>query len=451
MLLRLSFITNILTVLGFLFAGSHALQAQALPGSPKPYRVVFQANNEWQGPLVNNRRLTHTYDAQQRLSQSVKEVWSESNQQFAVSERTEYDYADDGRLREIRNGYWNATSAVWQNTSRERYYYHSGLLDSLWTLEYFNGQSWSIAQRRRTSYTTDLQILSQREENRSGNAWIVRTEILNTYNTQGKSIENLRHFNSETGVPQTSYRYRYEYDTAGRLESEEYEAIVYSISNDWAKQHRDEYFYTDADQRVDERRRFGWFDLQQQWGLVSVIAYTYTPTETIELGDATASHPSYRRSTRYNAVGQLTAMTFENWNNALGSLKPINESTWAYRPDGALLEFRSFYAEINAPNLLLYPGTAELYEYDATTAVRENWKDWEAVVFPNPATDAVSVTSRGAAIQQIVLLDAAGKALRTIPVAAPIAHIERGTLPAGIYTLLLHSEAGVTARRVVWR
>lgn len=451
MLLRLTFITYIITVLGFLLADSHALQAQALPGSPKPYRIVFQANNEWLGPLANIRRLTHSYDAQQRLSQSIHENWYASNQQFAHTERTEYDYAVDGRLREVRTDFWNATNASWQNSRRERYLYHSGHLDSIWTLEYFNGQSWSISQRRRTSYTTDLQILSQREENRNGNAWILRTEILNTYDAQGNRIENLRHFNTETGVPQTSYRYRYEYDAAGRVESEEYEAVVYSISNDWAKQHRDEYFYTDADERVDERRRFGWFDVQQQWGLVSVIAYTYTPTETIELGDATAAHPNYRRSTRYNAAGQVTAMTFEIWNNTLGSLKPVNESTWTYRPDGALLEFRSFYSEINAPNTLLYPSTAELYEYDATTAVHEGWSDWETVVFPNPATDEIRVLSPGAALQQIVLLDAAGKVLRTLPATNADIRIERAGLPAGIYTLLLRSEAGVAARRVVWR
>ncbi|MBP8239508.1 MAG: hypothetical protein KAX50_06090, partial [Saprospiraceae bacterium] len=97
MLLRLTFITYIITVLGFLLADSHALQAQALPGSPKPYRIVFQANNEWQGPLANIGRLTHSYDAQQRLSQSIHENWNVSNQQFAHTERTEYDYAVDGR------------------------------------------------------------------------------------------------------------------------------------------------------------------------------------------------------------------------------------------------------------------------------------------------------------------------------------------------------------------
>ncbi len=70
-------------------------------------------------------------------------------------------------------------------------------------------------------------------------------------------------------------------------------------------------------------------------------------------------------------------------------------------------------------------------------------------VFPNPASDRVSIISNDAIIRHYALFDINSRLVRSNTVNSQRSTLEREGLKAGVYFVELHFDSGVVTRKVV--
>jgi hypothetical protein len=91
--------------------------------------------------------------------------------------------------------------------------------------------------------------------------------------------------------------------------------------------------------------------------------------------------------------------------------------------------------------------SVEEVETSCLVAVNEPGVESGISVYPNPTTGWLSVTSRYHHIQFLQLLDANGKPLRQWN--TPENYIQINSLDAGVYILMIHTEAGLFPARII--
>lgn len=86
---------------------------------------------------------------------------------------------------------------------------------------------------------------------------------------------------------------------------------------------------------------------------------------------------------------------------------------------------------------LIYPDGGLAYSNTATAWVKDHPESWKAEVFPNPATDELQFSIRGAVEEAAILrlLDPSGRVFQVIQVNSNVTTLDVAPLPSGVYFL----------------
>ncbi|UOQ55364.1 T9SS type A sorting domain-containing protein [Hymenobacter cellulosivorans] len=401
-------------------APMHHTTSYTADGQPSLVVIADSATQQLQA------RLTYAYNATGRQTLSLGEKWTGSAWQN--DKRTTWTYDAQGNFTSTLDQQWVA--GAWQNVSQLLNTY-----DSRNNRTSYLGQNWvngawvnSFGARSAYTYNATGQIVQTVEE--------TLDTFLNTYSSRGRSIY--------TYPTPTSSLY-------SQVEYQELEAGAYVSNYRLQRTH-------DAQQRITYYETQTWNGTA--WGPSTRGNYVYGPQpgdvqETAEY----YSFGSWVNSSRYtflnDAYGNLSKYESETWQNGAWIISYGYRYLRKYNPNG----------DIDRQVEQMVTSLGKAYENNR----KDSFSDFQSItlgvqanaalaaqtqLYPNPTTGTVTlklgelkeqapvrvevVNSLGQVVQRLVLQPRQGHTV-----------LDLSAQPSGLYTVQLHTAAGLVVKKVV--
>ncbi|MEG1909976.1 MAG: T9SS type A sorting domain-containing protein [Bacteroidales bacterium] len=360
---------------------------------------IFDENTEeW----VNDSKIVNTYNAQNLVSFEEAFVWFKDkwNDYYRIQSK----YNADGLLIERIDKDFNSESSVWENSAKNTYKYNSQKLESRWVnyfWDYANGD-WGA------STSADYLYTSKAKDS------VIFNKVWNTSKWDNESLSC--------------------------------------------------YFY---DQNENAMLRVGYIWKNDKWNFLEKDTMSYTPANQMEswtnyFYNVTEYAPIARREYQYNGDGYLSQLTYLRWDfdSTLWDFEMKN--TLAYDEFGNAI-FGNNYKWKDTAWVLgdgmipFYYNKGKSMQYWPVTTVKSSYVDvarksdieelkstLTSIVYPNPASDQVTIRLQGFTGEvQVQLTDLCGRSLSSSFYQAQGNSIQTelnlSTFPKGIYLIHIQS------------
>lgn len=356
--------------------------------------LTLHVINHILGKWVNDKKIIYTYDAQSQLTTELTKDWS--GFKYYNTEKTDYTYDAQGNILEILDQHWNYYKGKWLNEERRSYTYNpSGNLVE-YVQQYWDGSASKWLNSSRFRYTYDNNIRSSRiEEDWDDQSfqWDFYEKIEYGYNNKGQRNETI--FLIEYGDSlNPKLRISYEYNAAGNLLT--WKSQEWNWNEDSLKYKRKE-TYTYDGALLKERTFYKWNNKNQQ--LIKDSHYVFTR----------------------NNYGQCTIAEMEKWDG----------NKWISQPEAFKYNF--------------------YYEEYSPTSTQEVLSKADFTVYPNPATQQITLSIKEMTINQVRITNIAGQTVYSnkTPLNAVEVTIPVGQLSPWVYFVQVTSETAIASKKIV--
>ena len=346
----------------------------------------------------NSTHESYVYDPQGRRTEITVRSWDTVGGTWKNSAHFLYTFAGNNTQPETYT-YQVWANNAWTNNGRQLYTYGS---TSVTTIQEWENNAWVNQTRHSNTQNGSGAITGSLVETWSGSTWENYERSTNTLNTDNQTTHTLRqtwNAGAWANASQTDYTYsgnqllQYTaqswvtgawvnttrttntYTSWGGTETYLYEKWE---NNAWLNYLKYEYTY-DTDHRNSKRKELHWDVAQAAWQNASQTDYTYTPG-----------------GKRYQDTQQLWDIPSPAWKN-------VQRITYYYLADAAM-------EEADAPGLSLYP---------------------------NPATDYITLRTEHYMGARLIVYDMAGHTMCQTEANTAETRINTEHLPAGLYILEL--------------
>lgn len=342
-------------------------------------------------------------------------------------------------------------------------YWHSG-----WDKA---SHTWDYIHRNIYDYNSFYKEDGNLSSNYTGSGWI------NDENTKDYVYDSNHRLLEATiegwnGSWRDYYKHLYTYDAAGNLLTQTDQVW---LSGAWRNSYHSGFTYS-GNQRTLALYRY-WDMTSNSWvnSMRTTFAYTggQLTSSTDEDWNATSWINSMRRTNFIYAGSDLLSYDFEMWNSSMGAFELKTRASFTYDSNHHML---SYSLEVwNAPTSTWEKSMRASYSYDTqwnqTQIMEESWdastNDWEKSsltlnyytigtvgvkdipgsrnisVYPNPASESITVSIPGNEVSMLIITDLSGKTAlsnktdKTGPVTTDIK-----ALKAGLYFIELKNNEG---------
>ncbi|RAK70701.1 T9SS type A sorting domain-containing protein [Hymenobacter edaphi] len=385
-------------------------------------------------------------------------------------------------------------SASQRPSLRRSYIRNAAGITSEFRQEEWTGSAWLNKQRYVNTFDSQNRIVTQTYQLWNGAAWADNYRLVVTYNSHGaqdsffnqawlngawvtqygaQSVlvydaadrvtqETQSTFNATTGLVEPFVRYQYVY--IGSMQLADIFTVQRSNGGQWVNEQRQRLISADGQQRRLLTHSEGWTGLS--WQLTARTSYSYSPTtassvEVQETPQGTGWVNDRKTSYDYNSRGILTGYRSETWLNGSWRLVAGHASLPTYNATDDLI--------IQQEQAAVRTGSGTAAAYVLTNQQKTYYSNYQSYVLaarprtaaagwqlaPNPTTGTVVLTpapGNTAALHTVQVLNSLGQVVWQ-PALAPSATrpgpLDLSALPAGLYTVRLHTAAGIVAQRLV--
>ncbi|WP_169515094.1 T9SS type A sorting domain-containing protein [Hymenobacter norwichensis] len=366
----------------------------------------------------------HTYDVRANPTQIV---YTDS---VTSQPRSKELYTYNVRNQITESTYQTWLNSAYVNEQREQYAYDTQGNITLETYQTWNGTAWATQNSYRTTNTyNSANVLTGRvyeELNTISNTWVPNGRITFTLNASNQWIEAVyQDWNNGAYVNDERTHNITWYDWAKMLPS--YLEDQEWRNGAWVDNQRSTVTYQPNGSNVDVQQKF--------------TANTWMNDDRI--------------STTYDNFGNLILDQYESWTNnawaitggerALLSYNATNQVRRAVAQDYSTSQSRYVNSTVTTYGSFVTLGTRRAMGLEAA-----------ATLHPNPTTSTTIISVSGLREQsamQAEVLDMLGQVVKTMTVGPQQGtfrqEVNLATLPAGVYTVRLHTSKGTVAKRVV--
>ena len=184
------------------------------------------------------------------------------------------------------------------------------------------------------------------------------------------------------------------------------------------------------------------FDPYQRWKLYDTdyfpfMAYTITAVDTVDMGGKILKRQSAQPIT--NSEWMFPGWHQEYIIEGIGSLGGFFGEVWGLYPEWGKCRLRCFSAD---GKTLLSDGNC------GTTANETGKKDFGLHVYPNPATETITLTAMGCNLQKVEILDVNGRVLYSTTVnSTETFDYNVSQMPSGFYLARVKTPCGVLTEK----
>ena len=409
---------------------------------PKPILVTYKNANNYKDSLTNIRKIGYDYDNNNFIIYSFTDIWDTTTQNYLHFNKSTFTNNLYGNPTEILEQRYDTSG--WKQNSRTTIKYFKPNLDTLSVYETYDGVSWNISSRKRSSYLPNGKPIYIINEKFNGSKFIPTLE--NNYEYFSDSlIKTFSYKIYQNDTLTYSIKETTEYDTLNRVKVLIRETQNVKLLTEWKNQLKIEYSYLDNDSKEDEKLYYNWNVAQNNWNYTNKIAITYTIDEKIEtLIDINQKIVS-RNYYKYKANGDLLNQTLEIWSSNLNSLYKTIDTKYDYRADGGIVQMSIYKRNLNDIDTLFHINYSELYEYKSTTSILDLTTNNYLNLFPNPTNQLVNfdlgVPYEDTPINWYVF-DRTGKIIKSSSANSNNNSINIQDLQNGIYNLIVQSQKG---------
>ena len=202
-------------------------------------------------PLVNNRRNTYTYDANNNLIKEVEEKWNASTSAWENFDQDIYVY-NNGNLEKKTTQSW--VNSAWANYTETEYIYSNGLnTEYVYTL--WNTATGAITSRNKVKYTYNgsgyMTMLVNQQYDLVNMTFEDKSREVHTLNGSNDIIHTVTElWNSGTTTWENSNQLMYSYDANGRNYRDTFE-IWDAVNSLWKPALAYQYLYDANGNNID--------------------------------------------------------------------------------------------------------------------------------------------------------------------------------------------------------
>ncbi len=369
--------------------------------------------------LADFQRQFRYFDANKNLIQTRTDLFQ--NGAWATVTNSFYELAPNGKPSQIFVRRWDAATATETETQRFVYEYDAAgnvVFDSSSSFQMSNGL-W-LPSSRKISFWSPLNKLLFYESVIFSN-----------------------------GAPNSGVRYVTEYDATDRPTRTIFELLAAGV---WAFDRLNDFFYTDADDRVDlvETKKWSagaWSQYPQ-----NRTVYQYTDLEQVQTEEKleTISFvPVSRTTSLKNATGQTLSLKNETFDAATQVWKLSGRTENDYNADLSIHQSRQF--RLDAATAAEFQNGQTDYDYglfvDANEAERPAFS---VKIFPNPTADFVQIDLEGDHRPVLFrLIDANGKTVKSGQLSGGQTFLSLQKVAAGVHFLRLEKDGAAEVFEIV--
>lgn len=330
--------------------------------------------------------------------------------------------------------------------------------------------SWVNEQRvtydYNSSLNTDLEHVYNWDDSTS--LWEENIRVDYTYDGSALLVEKLSYYLLDSGQTYNLYWGHYTYNSDDLVDTFLSQRW---ISTEWRSDQRYEHAY-DIDGNITERKRAVWDMLQSSWRYIDRLLYTYNSegrvTELLKQSwnvVGSSWHDSKRTVYTYDVDGLLVQELNENYQNQVwvpysrilhtnnGNGNQVKSETQQWNSQTMQwVGLWEFNYEYNTDNTLHQRVTRimvdsvwvndhrETYYYDMHQQVEETGQE-QLLIYPNPATDHITITMSGGGPSHTQIYDSQGRIVATQVGLGKTAVVDVRHLSSGTYFIRI--EQGV--------
>ncbi|HEX8429469.1 T9SS type A sorting domain-containing protein [Hymenobacter sp.] len=383
---------------------------------------------------------------------------------------------------------WNSTANRW-NTSGAVSTYSYDSRGNNTQVVYSDSATAMPEGKEFYTYNSRNQVTEYSDQNWNGSAYVNDEREQYTYDAQGNNTLQVRQtWNGTAWVTQSSYRTTYTYNTANVVTSRVYEQLNMS-NNIWEQDGRITFTVNANNQWTeavyqewnngayvnDERtRNITWYDWgkllpsyyeDQEWSGGAWVddqrsTITYQPNGSYVEVQQQPTAPNMwvnddRITTTYDNFGNLILDQTESWNNNAWTITSADRTVLSYTATNEVR--RAVEQEYNTSLGRYVNSYLTTYGSFVTLATRRaTGLEAAATLHPNPTAGTATISLSGLREQGTLpaeVLNVVGQVVQTMALRPQQGSIKQEinltTLPAGVYTVRVHTSDGAVTKRVV--
>jgi hypothetical protein len=336
-------------------------------------------------------KVEQNYNLNGKPIQEYRYIWEEITNQWINDSKNENTYDDNGALLSTVSCRWNKDQSIWI------YYYKMDQSfdqegNIVWYADYYYDKetvAWLGNKKRESVYGNNkLVLFVESNWNEDLMQWINSQKIEYTYDSTGnKTMEIIYSWNVFEMRWENDYKYDYSILPTGKVAVRI--AFTSDISNQWVESFKEEYTY---DSNVNE--------------ILKINSQMDTTLNQWILQD------KYERI--YDLSNLLISDISYSWNQISNSWIPVSENDFSFDSNGNNTKESYYNWDAMSSKWKIYYKFEYFYSLHSITDKTEISNSPNPIVFPNPATDFITITSPAteAGKCSLSLLDSQGRLLQ---------------------------------------
>ena len=313
----------------------------------------------------------NTYDGSNYLTNSLTQTWVSASATWANSLQTNYTNNPDGTVSESVMQSWDSGSSMWNDVQRSTYTYN--------------------AAKDILTHTSEIWV----------GYWLNSSKTTNTYNGSGYLTNTLNQSwdliaSNWKNANQTNFTYNPNGTVSQSVKQ------IWNASNVWVNNERISYTYT-ADNKV-------LVAITEIWGGINWLLDS-------------------RESNTYDASGYLTNSLSQQWSNFSGVWINQTQSIFTNTPSGSPIQIVTQTWDTGSSSW----NNATRITFNYTLGISEFIQERGFVVYPNPATDVITVKMSDSFNAVYYIADQTGRIVKKGELNSETTSLNISALVKGVY------------------